>query len=80
MNSTTMKVWYLRNGDIEQVVAGDQAMAMQLLGSMSGYIGELLPQLDPAGQLRQLASEHPGTIFTKRYDEPVSAWAKRVTV
>lgn len=79
MQATATRVWYLRNGDIEQVVAGDQALAMQLLGSMSGYIGELLPQMDPDGQLHAMACQHQGTVYTKRYDEPISAWSPRVT-
>ena len=77
MNVDTIKVWYLRNGDIEQVVACDQHTAMQLLGSMSGYIGELLPQMDPCGQLKSLAYEHAGTVYTKHYDEPIDAWTAR---
>lgn len=78
MSTTLTKVWYLRNGDVEQVVACDQSTAMQLLGSMSGYIGELLPQMDPDGALQSLACQHPGTVFTKRYDLPLSAWSARV--
>ena len=78
MNEHPTKVWYLRNGDIEQVVACDQPTAMQLLGSMSGYIGELLPQLDPDGTLHALALEHEGTVYTKHAYEPIGAWAARV--
>ena len=78
MNRHTNTVWYLRNGDIEQVVACDRSTAMELLGSMSGYIGELLPQMDPEGRLSRLACEHRGTVYTKRYDQPLTAWSPRV--
>jgi hypothetical protein len=78
MHEKSNSVWYLRNGDIEQVVACDRGTAMQLLGSMSGYIGELLPQMDPEGRLTEMASQHRGTVYTKRYDQPVTAWSARV--
>lgn len=75
MNTRLLQVWYLRNGDIEQVVACDQPTAMQLLGAMSGHVGELLPEMDPDGELREMACQNPGKVFTKRYDQPFAAWS-----
>lgn len=78
MSVDTVKVWYLRNGDIEQVVACDHRTAMQLLGSISGHVGELPPEMDPDGQLRSLVCRHEGTIYTKLHSEPFGAWTAAV--
>jgi hypothetical protein len=34
--------------------------------------------MDPQGRLSEMACEHRGTVYTKRYDQPISAWSARV--